>query len=251
MKTKVIKKNIFSKKPLIFIITFVVVIAIVVSYYFYSQYQQAQKLLNNPTQAAQAEVKDLIAKVGNLMVLPDENPTIATVSDPKKLVDQPFFVKAILGDKVLIYSKAREAILYRPSINKIIQVAPVNLGLNQQTALSNQPGPLAVTPIVDPMLSSTPTPTPLSIKVAIYNGSKTVGFAAATEKKLKEEMSNIEVVVKANTKGNYTKTIIIDLNNNQSENASKIASILGGEIGSLPPAEPKPANADILVILGK
>lgn len=251
MKTKEIKNNIFSKKLLLFITAFVVIIAIAVSYYFFSQYQQAQKLLNNPTQAAQEEVKELIGKVGNLMVLPNENPTIATVSDPKKLVDQPFFAKAMLGDKVLIYSKAREAILYRPSINKIIQVAPVNLGLNKQSAFSSEPSPSTGAPLVSPILSSTPTPTPLPIKVAIYNGTKTSGFASTIEKELKAKMSNIEVVVKVNTKGDYTKTIIIDLSNNQSENASKIASILGGEIGLLPPAETKPANADILVILGK
>ena len=63
------------------------------------------------------------------MVLPkDETPTLATVSDPEKLKDQRFFVNAVKGDKVLVYSLAKKAILYSPSLDKIIEVAPVNVG---------------------------------------------------------------------------------------------------------------------------
>ena len=62
------------------------------------------------------------------MFLPsDELPTIATVSDPEALQNQSFFIDAKKGDKVLIYSNARKAILYDPIANKIITIAPVNL----------------------------------------------------------------------------------------------------------------------------
>jgi hypothetical protein len=61
------------------------------------------------------------------MVLPaDETPTIATVSDPEKLKDQPFFANAKKGDKVLIFSNSAKAILYSPTEDKIVEVAPIN-----------------------------------------------------------------------------------------------------------------------------
>ena len=70
----------------------------------------------------------LISKLKELIILPeDEKPTIATVSDPEQLKNQAFFVKAKKGDKVIIYAKARKAILYDPEANKIVEVAPINL----------------------------------------------------------------------------------------------------------------------------
>ena len=99
------------------------IVAIGTSIYFY------RKANANPEKIAKSDLTTTVAKVGKLMVLPtDETPTMATVSDPVKLKDQPFFVNAKTGDKVLIYSNARKAILYSPSLNKIIEVAPVNLG---------------------------------------------------------------------------------------------------------------------------
>lgn len=91
--------------------------------YFYNQAN------TDPAKDAKADLDKTIAEVGRLMVLPtDEIPTLATVSDPEKLKDQPFFAKAQKGDKVLVYSNAKKAILYSPSQNKIIEVAPINLG---------------------------------------------------------------------------------------------------------------------------
>lgn len=72
----------------------------------------------------------LISAVGKLITLPeDENPTIATVSDPAKLAGQPFFSRAKEGDKVLIYTRYKKAILYRPSERKLVEVADLNLDL--------------------------------------------------------------------------------------------------------------------------
>ncbi len=79
----------------------------------------------NATKIAE-ENKALLERVGAVIILPDdETPTIATVSDLDKLKGQPFFAKAELGDKVLIYAKAKKAILYRPSTNKIVELAPL------------------------------------------------------------------------------------------------------------------------------
>jgi hypothetical protein len=93
-------------------------------------YRQASKLKLDPQKAAQESTQELITKVSKLIVLPTgETPTVATVTDPEKLKkEQPFFNNASVGDKVLIYTGARKAYMYNPVTNKIIEVAPVNIG---------------------------------------------------------------------------------------------------------------------------
>jgi hypothetical protein len=88
-----------------------------------------QKVQADPNAEVKEQNRQLVDKVGQLIVLPtDEQPTIATVSDLDKLKGQPFFAHAELGDKVFIYSGAKKAILYRPSTNKIIELAPLTTG---------------------------------------------------------------------------------------------------------------------------
>lgn len=95
----------------------------------YNDSQKKVKQLSNPTEAAKLEQQQLIAKIGSLTDLPKgETPTVATVTDLTKLQGQAFFANAQNGDKVLIYTQAKKAYLYRPSTNKIINIAPVNLG---------------------------------------------------------------------------------------------------------------------------
>jgi len=104
------------------------VLALIPSYYFYTKYQQAQKLLKNPQQVSLEQTKSVVNMVGKLIALPtDETPSLATVQDKTKLKDQPFFKNAVNGDKLLIFVKAKKAILYRESNNKIIEVAPINI----------------------------------------------------------------------------------------------------------------------------
>ncbi len=108
------------------VVPVIAVVAIIAAGYMYSQ---LRVLKQNPQAVAQKEVADLVAKVGKLVVLPEgENPTVATVSDPQALKDQPFFAKAVQGDKVLIYAEAKKAVLYSVSLNKVIDVAPLNIG---------------------------------------------------------------------------------------------------------------------------
>lgn len=105
--------------------------------YFINRYNTAQKevkRLSNPTAAAKTEQQTLVDQIGKLTDLPKgETPTVATVTDASKLKDQAFFINAVTGDKVLIYTNAKKAFLYRPSTNKIINIAPVNLGSGTST----------------------------------------------------------------------------------------------------------------------
>jgi len=109
------------------ILVVVLCIAVVTSLFFYSKYQKSQDQLKNPQTAAQAQTQDLVDQVGKLTDLPQGKPTVATVSDVSKLSSQSFFVNAKNGDKVLIYSDAKKAILYRPSQDKVINIAPLDI----------------------------------------------------------------------------------------------------------------------------
>jgi hypothetical protein len=132
------QKNI--KKSVIFLI--VVVIMIVFGVYFYYKWNLARQ---SPQIKIQKETVLLLEKVSKLMLLPvGEEPTIATVSDPEVLKDQVFFSKAQKGDKVLIYTQAKKAILYSVSLNKIIDVSTLSIS-PQKSLTTNQ----TVTPTIN------------------------------------------------------------------------------------------------------
>ncbi len=97
-------------------------------------YMQVSTLKQDPEALARKEAEELVAVVGKLILLPkDELPTVATVSDPTKLSDQAFFAKAKVGDKVLLYPTSRKAYLYDPEANRVLEVAPINLGESAPT----------------------------------------------------------------------------------------------------------------------
>ncbi len=216
--------NLPLSKNLVILIA-VVLLALVPSLYFYKQYQDTQNLLKNPKQIAQQEVKDLVSMVGKLIDLPKgEDPTIATITDEKKLKDQLFFANSKNGDKVLLYTKAKKAILYRPSTNKIIEVAPINIGENAP-------------------------PQTQTVKIALYNGTTSVGLTKTVEKDLTTKVSNLEVIARGDAKESYEKTLVVDLSGTNKDVADNIVKAIGGQTGALPKGETKP-SADILVIIG-
>lgn len=116
----------YAKQHVLVILVGAMVLSFGTAVYFYNEYSG---LKQDPNKVAQEEVSKLVAQVGKLIVLPEgETPTIATVTDLEKLKDQSFFAKAKTGDKVLIYADAKKAILYNPESNKIVEVAPINIG---------------------------------------------------------------------------------------------------------------------------
>jgi len=108
----------------------VLIIAVGLGGYFYYKLYNIQK---NPAEETAREAKDLLAKVAEIYLIPiGEEPTIATVSDPEVLKNKSFFTTSQKGDKVLIFSKAGRAVLYRPSIDKIIETTLINTTNNEQ-----------------------------------------------------------------------------------------------------------------------
>lgn len=118
------------KKYTVHVLVIAVLSAGASAYYFYNE---ASVLKKDPNKVSREETTNLVAQVGRLIVLPEgEMPTIATVVDPDKLKNQAFFARAKTGDKVLIYTNAKKAILYDVENNKIVEVAPINIGNSQK-----------------------------------------------------------------------------------------------------------------------
>lgn len=189
-------------------------------------------VLTKKAATPQAQISDLVTSVGKLIELPSETPTVATVSDISKLKDQPFFAKAVNGDKVLIYQNSKKAILFRPSENKIIEVAVYNPPQGAAT-------------------SSAATSTTQNINVSIYNGTKTAGLAKTQGNSISSKYPIVKVVSTGNASGEYKKTLVVDLSGNNKDFAKTLATYLNGEVGSLPSGEVNPTGSDILVIIGQ
>lgn len=208
------------------------IVAVVVMYFQY------RNLKNDPNAEKNAETKQLVAQVGKFYDLPtDETPTVATVSDKSKVVDQPFFAKAENGDKILIYRKNKLVILFRPSQNKIINSGPVDL--DAATGSASDATGQAQAPSV--------------AKIGLYNASTTVGVTNDAEKALTSSSyaSSLSIAEKKNAVSNKLgKVVVVDVSGSNKDLAGKIASTMGGSVGDLPAGEPKP-SVDIAVFIGK
>jgi hypothetical protein len=239
----------------IIVLTTLLVLAVAVAGYFYYQYKYVL-----PAKSETDEINNLTKIVGSMIELPEgETPTLATVSDVSKLSGQKFFEKAQNGDKVLIYSNAGRAILYRPSAKwyekgKIIDVTTVNI--NQPNQSQSATAPTDASTPVSQNNEAAPTPSQAipenpNAKIALYNGSSKVGVTNALEDEIKTKFPDVEVIAKEKAaKNDYQDNFVIDLSSKNAELAKNIADNLGGVIGTLPDGETAPAGADILVILG-
>lgn len=113
---------------------------------------QAQNLRNQGNSEdvlAANEANSIVERVGALMELPDEDPTVATVSDVESLRDQQFFQKAQNGDNVIIFPNAQKAILYRPSTNKIVEIALYTPPSPTQVPAATSPAPTSTQSLQD------------------------------------------------------------------------------------------------------
>ncbi|KKU33039.1 hypothetical protein A3K29_05125 [Candidatus Collierbacteria bacterium RIFOXYB2_FULL_46_14] len=192
---------------------------------------EIETLKKDPNSVAREEIKMLTEKLAKLVVLPaDEEPVVATVTDKEKLKDQPVFARAENGDKILIYSKAQKAYIYRPSTNLLVDVVPVNIG-NQQISISgvDERNPL---------------------KIALVNGSKNSGITNELEKRIVEKnIPGVSIVSKATAKSDaYEKTLVVDLTGKLGKQAAEMAQLVGGEVATQS-AETYP-KADLMIMVG-
>jgi hypothetical protein len=131
MKYNENKKNRFLIIP----VTVIIIGLLGVSGYLY---KQLKDLKSNPSasitqEAAKKEADNLKAKVSKHISLPSETPVIGTVNDKEMFKDQPFFNGVENGDKLLIFSEARKAVIYREKDDKLINVGPIAVSSEKTT----------------------------------------------------------------------------------------------------------------------
>lgn len=126
-----------TKKVVLYILLIALVLASVAAAgYYYSRYQDIKA---NPQQVTIDETKAIVQKVGKLIKLPaKEQPTLATVLDKEKLKDQAFFNDAENGDKILIYTEAKKAVIYREKDNMVVNVGPILLNSDSSELQKDQ-----------------------------------------------------------------------------------------------------------------
>jgi hypothetical protein len=126
------------KKIVLVIIWFLVGIVVGAGAFFAWNKYVAKNPATVASQMEQAQVKDLVAKIGKLIILPTgEEPVVATINDAAALIkDQVFYKGAKNGDVVLVYQKASKAIVYSPARNVIVNVGPIFLQDQQAPAVA-------------------------------------------------------------------------------------------------------------------
>lgn len=214
--------------------------------YFYYKYKKMAQ-----TSDTKEEIAQLVKTLDAVIELPGgETPTLATVTDKEKLASQPFFRKSENGDKVLIYTNAGRAILYRPSIGKIVDITSINIQEDPTTAKAAPAEEQKVAPG-----EATQEPEAAmgeSIKVAFLNGSAKIGVTQGAEDKILAAFPEGMTIVgkEKASKNTYQGVIVADISQKASARAAEIATVLGGTVGAFPVEELIPGQADIVIIIG-
>ncbi len=229
---------------LLFLLVAVSAMAVFSQIRYQSTREELETLRSDPQAKVRAETEELIAKISILTDLPqDEVPMIATVSDASVLQDQSFFRNAQNGDKILVYTQASRAVLYRPSTNKVIEVGPVDINKSKLgAATSGVAGESDVPTTTEPAVAT--------VRVVVYNGTSTDNIDDMVD--TLSSVENVEIVDSGKASGAYDRTMIIKLKDNvNGDVVANILDALQAEEADLPSEEKTPgAEADLLVILG-
>lgn len=109
--------------------------------------------------AQRQESESALVRLKQILALPDEEPTVANVTNEDALKNQKFFSNVKNGDVVFIYNNAKKVVLFRPSENKIIDVGTLDVNptpvLQEEVDRATEPVEASEAAILD---TSTPVP---------------------------------------------------------------------------------------------
>jgi hypothetical protein len=181
--------------------------------YYFKQYQDLKTSSSKPADQAN---KELVNKVNKVYQLPQgEFPIVALVDDEAKFITQyPVFTAAKKGDNLLLYEKAGQAILYRPSDNKVVGTA--NFAVKKTARVY----------IVAPAVAQASTEQDITTKLGLTVAGKSTPVSPVAQ------------------------TLVIDTSGSQAESAALVAKQFGGTVvTTLPIGEKTQDNADIMLFI--
>lgn len=152
-------KKLHANKIFLIGIFLILAILIFTVFYLFQKHSQDKNSIVLESNSLKG-IQGLLEEVGGKIELPiGQTPDIATVTDATKLENIAFYRNAKNGDKVLIFRSIKEAILYRPSIHKIIAVAPINAAPEANTTLPQTVRDVPQSPIPSIIPNSTSSST--------------------------------------------------------------------------------------------
>jgi hypothetical protein len=237
------KKSRPTFKSVVFkIILLLLIIAAVFAAFMYYKTRQELRSLTTPQgqqEAAKKEIKTLVASLGKLTILPDEDPVIATILDEHALATQSAFYKdAQKGDKLLVYPKAQKAYIYSPSRNLLVNSGPLILDQNKDSAKTS---------------TESPTETPAAqaqFTIEVRNGTTVTGVGTKMKQKLVANGYDVAAVNDASLK-DYTSTQVFAVSAKASSAELKqLEQQTGGKLVTQLRDGEATSTADVLVIVG-
>src|SRR5262245_22767820 len=112
--TNLPKRKALHKMPIV--LTLLLLAAAASSAYFFHQYREA--VADNPG----AQQRTITQKVGSLVITPKEQAQLATVKDASRLTSSALASRTQNGDILLVYGKSGRIIIYRPSLQKVVDM---------------------------------------------------------------------------------------------------------------------------------
>ena len=217
-----------NKNKFIYIIILLILIGI--SVFFFLQYKSVKDSNINPNK----ELKEVTEQASRIYDLPKGKATLITVESTKEFAGQEFFSDAEIGDKILIYTSAQQAIIYRPSTNKLVNVGPISIS-NKETKTSDTSSTTTPTSAVPPLSNC------VSVDIIARNNN-----SDKTTARLNTDYSGKVTTKQISSDVAISKTIIVVNNETSKELASEIATTLKGQVGETPEGLPT-STADIVV----
>lgn len=116
-------KNMPKSKKIIILIVLALLIGSVLLYVKnktpYPEKAQKMQMMEN---------KKTLESVQKLMIIPNEDPIIATINEAETLIkEQAFYANSQNGDKLIIFPKAKKAVIYSPKDNKVVNSGPFSI----------------------------------------------------------------------------------------------------------------------------
>lgn len=214
---------------LVFVLLFIVMAAgFVWSFLNYKEAQKQILYLSSPEareELSKKEIEETVAKVKKHIILPEEEPVVATIIDADSLKQQQAFYKdAVNGDKLLIYKE--KAIIYNPTSDVLVNVGPVNIRTQAE-------------PTAEEMAAA--------ITVDMRNGSEKAGAARDLGDQIgaNNGFQVLSVENAANT--DYTGITLVNLTG---KDVSALEQAFGVTASTALPEGEVASTADVVIIVG-